>query len=182
MLVLLLGGARSGKSTLALELALAPRGTPTFIATGEARDDEMAARIARHQAERPDDWKTIEEPLDLSRALLAARPEAPLVIDCLSLWVSNLLERGDDADAVTALATSTAHEAAERVGLTIAVTNEVGLGIVPETPLGRAYRDLLGTVNRIWAAQARHAAFVVAGRPMPLPGADAFAATIGAVA
>jgi adenosyl cobinamide kinase/adenosyl cobinamide phosphate guanylyltransferase len=171
-LVVLLGGARSGKSTLALELAAVTGESVAFVATGEPLDDEMAARIAAHRAERPREWLTIEEPLDLDRALAAVEADATCIVDCLTLWVSNRLLRGDDADAVRDAAAACAAQAAARPGLTVAVSNEVGLGIVPATPLGRAYRDVLGTVNRAWVDMAEWAGFVVAGRIMPLERAD----------
>ena len=156
-LVVLVGGARSGKSRLAVEWAAA-RGAPVvFIATGEAGDAEMAERIARHRAERPATWETIEEPLDLARAVRAAPAAATVVVDCLSLWVAN---GGGGAAAVDA--------AARRAGLTIAVTNEVGMGIVPDNALARAYRDDLGRVNAAWTAAADEAYLVVAGRTLRL--------------
>jgi adenosyl cobinamide kinase/adenosyl cobinamide phosphate guanylyltransferase len=167
-LVVLLGGARSGKSRLALELASTTGTEVAFVATAEGLDEEMAERIAAHRAERPSGWATVEEPLDLARALASVDDRATCVVDCLSLWVSNLMLRGDGAAAVEVAAAGCADAAAGRAGLTIAVTNEVGLGIVPATPLGRAYRDLLGTVNRIWVEASERAAFVVAGRLLPL--------------
>lgn len=173
-LVVLLGGARSGKSRLALELASGSDGQVVFLATAEALDAEMAERIAAHRAERPARWTTVEEPVELRRALAAAEESATCVVDCLSLWVSNLLLRGDETTAVEDAARACAELAASRQGWTIAVTNEVGLGIVPATPVGRAYRDLLGTVNRIWVDAADRAAFVVAGRALPLAKTDAW--------
>jgi adenosyl cobinamide kinase/adenosyl cobinamide phosphate guanylyltransferase len=167
-LVVLLGGARSGKSGLALDLAASRAAPVAFVATAEALDEEMSLRVARHRAERPGDWATIEEPTELRRALDAVPHGTTCVVDCLSLWVSNLLLRGDTPDAVSVEAGACSRLAAGRPGLTIAVTNEVGLGVVPATPLGRAYRDVLGTVNRIWVEAADRAAFVVAGRVLPL--------------
>lgn len=168
-LVVLLGGARSGKSRLAVDLATRWRGPVVFVATAEPRDAEMARRIERHRAERPPGWATVEEPLALLPALTAAPADACVVVDCLGLWVANLLERGQDVDGCAAAAAATA---AARSAPTIAVTNEVGLGIVPATPLGRAYRDALGTVNRLWVGAARDAALVVAGRALPLHDVD----------
>jgi adenosyl cobinamide kinase/adenosyl cobinamide phosphate guanylyltransferase len=167
-LLLLLGGARSGKSALALRLAEDSGAPVVFVATGEALDDEMRQRIERHRAERAADWRTVEEPVELRTALDALPEDACAVVDCLSFWVANLLERGLDAAAVEAEAAAAAHSAAARVALTIAVSNEVGLGIVPSTPLGRAYRDLLGRVNQAWAARAERVGLVVAGRVLPL--------------
>ena len=166
-LTLLLGGARSGKSRLAVELAEARRSTVVYLATGEPRDEEMRARIELHRAERPGAWETVEEPLELERAIRGAAADACLVVDCLSLWVSNALEQ-HPAEQVEALGAAAAEAAASRAGLTIAVSNEVGLGIVPMHPVGRAYRDLLGRVNALWSEAAEQAYFVVAGRALPL--------------
>ena len=162
-LVLLTGGARSGKSRLAVELASRDREPVTFLATGEAGDDEMAERIARHRAERPAEWRTVEEPLRLRGAVTAAG--GSLIVDCLSLWVANALAAELDVESEAAAA---AAAAAARPGLTVAVTNEVGMGVVPPTRLGREYRDLLGRVNAIWAEAADEAYLVVAGRGLRL--------------
>jgi len=167
-LVLLVGGARSGKSALAVERARSWGGPVTLIATGEAGDEEMAERIRRHRAERPASWSTVEEPLDLAGALAEVDTAAAVLVDCLSLWVANLVGRGDGDAEVEELARDVAARAAARAGLTVAVTNEVGLGLVPETPLGRRYRDVLGRVNATWAAAADEALFVVAGRTLRL--------------
>jgi len=166
-LTVLLGGARSGKSHLALELAHAAGGPVTFLATGEARDAEMAERIQRHRAERPDGWTTIEEPYAVESALERVDPLQTIVLDCLTLWVANVLER-DGEPSVLAGAATTAAVAARRPGLTVAISNEVGLGIVPATELGRVYRDLLGSVNRLWVEASTDAFFVIAGRAVPL--------------
>jgi adenosyl cobinamide kinase/adenosyl cobinamide phosphate guanylyltransferase len=161
-LTFLLGGARSGKSSLALELAERAGGPVTFIATATAGDEEMAARIAAHRVERPGTWTTVEEPLRLHEALEAA--EGTVVVDCLSLWVANLLEAG--VTAIEEQSVAAAAVAARR--RTIAVSNEVGLGVVPATPLGRRYRDVLGRVNAAWADAAEVTLLVVAGRALPL--------------
>ena len=166
-LVLLLGGARSGKSALAVRLAEAEARPVVFVATGEAGDEEMAERIRRHREARPASWTTVEEPLELGRALGDAPGDAVVVVDCLSLWVANGLGRGWGEQRIVEEAERAAALAAGR-DCTIAVTNEVGLGVVPATPLGRAYRDLLGRVNAVWAAAAEDAALVVAGRVLPL--------------
>jgi adenosylcobinamide kinase / adenosylcobinamide-phosphate guanylyltransferase len=167
-LTFLLGGTRSGKSSLAVELARAWTGPVTFIATGEPGDEEMAERIRLHQGERPAEWQTVEAPLDVREALELVPDEAAVVLDCLSLWVANLLERGDSADEIGLESRAVSALAAARPSLTVAVSNEVGLGVVPSTELGRRYRDVLGRVNARWAADAEHAAFVVAGRSLPL--------------
>jgi len=170
-LSVLLGGARSGKSRLAFDLALAARAPVTFVATGEALDADMVERIERHRAERPREWITVEEPYALEHALAAADREHTVIVDCLTLWAANLLER-DGPDSVLEAAGGAARAAASRVALTLAISNEVGLGIVPATPLGRAYRDLLGSVNRIWVEASTDAAFVVAGRALWLQRID----------
>ena len=156
-LVLLLGGARSGKSRLAVERADAHGAPVTFIATGQAGDEEMAERIEQHKAERPASWTTVEEPLELERALRAVPARDTAVVDCLSLWVAN---GGRDDGAVRA--------ASEREGLTIVVTNEVGLGIVPDNALARRYRDDLGRMNALWADAADEVYLVVAGKRLTL--------------
>lgn len=167
-LTFLLGGARSGKSARAIALAQEWAGPVTVIATGEAGDDEMAERIRLHRAARPEAWTTVEEPLDLGAAIARVPAESALIVDCLSLWVANRLERGDGDAGIEADGEAASALAAARDALTVAVSNEVGLGIVPSTPLGRRYRDLLGRVNATWAAVADQAAFVVAGRSLPL--------------
>jgi adenosylcobinamide kinase/adenosylcobinamide-phosphate guanylyltransferase len=176
MLVLLTGGARSGKSRFALELVDRHSAPVTFIATGEPGDDEMAHRIAQHRDERPADWDTIEEPLRIDAALRAAAADASIILDCLTLWTSNANEQLG-SDETEALAIAAADVARLRDGLTVVVTNEVGLGLVPDNPLGREFRDLLGRVNAIWAAVADHVLLVVAGRAVALPrGEDAIEA------
>ena len=166
-LTVLVGGARSGKSSLALQLAARSDGPVVFLATGQAGDEEMAARIDRHRAERPRDWHTVEEPVELGRALAEIAAETLAVVDCLSLWVSNVIESWQD-EAIEAAAASAARVAAARPGPTIAVTNETGLGIVPMHPLARRYRDVLGRVNALWVEASDEAYFVVAGRRIRL--------------
>jgi adenosylcobinamide kinase / adenosylcobinamide-phosphate guanylyltransferase len=166
-LVVLLGGARSGKSLLALRLAERASAPVVFLATGEAGDEEMADRIARHRHERPASWSTVEEPVELERSVAAVDGEATLIVDCLSLWVSNLIERRP-APEIEAAAAAAVQVAAARSGLTIVVSNEVGLGIVPVNALARGYRDVLGRVNALWVAAADEAYFVVAGRTIKL--------------
>jgi adenosyl cobinamide kinase/adenosyl cobinamide phosphate guanylyltransferase len=125
----------------------------------------MAGRIARHRTERPA-WPTIEEPHDLAAALRAVPSGATAIIDCLTLWVSNLMLRGDDDEAIATLAADTAVLAG--ASTTVTVSNEVGLGVHPGNDLGRRYRDLLGRVNRAWAAAADRTLFLVAGRAVAL--------------
>lgn len=166
-LVLLIGGARSGKSELALRLAVEQSSPVVFIATAQAGDAEMAERIAVHRRERPADWRTIEEPLRLREAIADVERTTCVVIDCLTLWTANALEAFGIAET-EAQAAAAAEAASARPGLTVAVTNEVGLGIVPDNPLGRSYRDLLGHVNTIWADVADQAYLLVAGRALTL--------------
>lgn len=167
-LTFLVGGARSGKSTLALGLAGESGRTVVFVATSESRDEEMAARIERHRRERPPEWSTVEARLDLSGALAAAPEEACVVLDCLTLWTSNALEAGWTDEAVAQAAEEVARLATSRAAPTVVVSNEVGLGVVPDTPLGRRYRDVHGQVNAIFAAAAERACLVVAGRALEL--------------
>ena len=162
-LVLLLGGAKSGKSRFAQRLA-GP--FATLVATAEARDEEMAEKIRRHQEERPPTWETLEAPLDLVGALKRAR-HPTVVVDCLTLWVANLMERGLDPLLEARRFLSAVEESGKRV---IAVSNEVGMGIVPQNPLARRYRDLLGQVNALLAEAAQEAYLLVAGRALPLGG------------
>lgn len=166
-LTLVLGGARSGKSRYAEALveAAAPRGL--YCATAEAGDDEMRARIAAHRARRGPLWQTIEAPLDLAGAIAVALPERPLLIDCLTLWLSNLLLAGRSPDAEFATLRASLRDAA---GPIVLVANEVGLGLVPETPLGRRFRDEAGRLNQSIAAIAERVVFIAAGLPLVLKG------------
>lgn len=182
-LTLILGGARSGKSTLAERLA-AESGRPvTYVATAQALDGEMAARITAHRQKRPAHWQTLELPLGVGRYLLEQPPQPGLVLlDCLTLLVSNALlhaagfdEQPDEA-AATALVTSEIEQLLGAIQRSpadwIVVSNEVGLGLVPPYPLGRLYRDLLGWANQQMAMKAGQTLFMVAGLAMrlaPLP-------------
>jgi adenosyl cobinamide kinase/adenosyl cobinamide phosphate guanylyltransferase len=169
MLTFLVGGARSGKSALALELATRHVGAVTYVATSPRieGDADLGRRIDAHRAERPAAWTTIEEPHDLVAALTLAT-DSFVIVDCITLWVSNLLWRGDSEHAVATAARDAASTAAARTGPTIVISNEVGLGVHPETDVGRQYRDLLGRVNQIWAAAADRAVLLVAGRALAL--------------
>ena len=166
----LLGGARSGKSALAGRMAVESGEPVVFIATGEPRDEEMAARIRRHRDDRPATWRTIEAPLDLLAAFRSTSPGDFLIVDCLTLWVSNLLESGVDSDAISAAADGVARELVLRRG--VVVSNEVGLGIVPANELARAFRDVLGAVNVTFAGLASRAVLMVAGRALELGSAE----------
>lgn len=174
MLLVVTGGARSGKSSLALERARTSGGEVVFVATCPRidGDDELADRIEAHQAERPAHWRTIEAEYDLVGALTQAEDRATVVVDCLTLWVNNLLFRGDGPEAIEAACRTALERVAARSGDTIAVTNEVGLGIVPIDPETRHYRDVLGRVNQLWVDAADHALFLVAGRALRLQPPD----------
>jgi adenosylcobinamide kinase/adenosylcobinamide-phosphate guanylyltransferase len=173
------GGARSGKSAFAQRLAVAAGRPVVFLATMEPLDAELEQRIARHREERPADWRTIEAPLDLRTALVEAGPEACVLLDCLSLWVTNrLMPLGDPPAAGALLDLERAIEAdltalldlqRGRTGELIAVTNEVGSGVVPPSALGRAYRDLLGRANQQVSAAATRAWLLASGRALELP-------------
>lgn len=173
MLTLLLGGARSGKSTLAEELARRSDAPVTFVATCPRipGDDDLDERIDRHRAVRPAHWTTVEEEVDLAAAIGGAG-DGFLVVDCLTLWVSNLVFRSWEPEAIEAASQAALAAVAARRGDTVVVSNEVGLGIVPADADTRAYRDLLGTVNRRWASAADRALLLVAGRALPLLGPD----------
>jgi adenosyl cobinamide kinase/adenosyl cobinamide phosphate guanylyltransferase len=171
-LTVLTGGARSGKSRGALRLAEAAGGPVTMIVTAEALDDEMAERIERHRRERPGGWNTVEEPRQLAHALRTVDGESTVIVDCLTLWVSNLLLDGLSERELLVCATEAADLASRRLGLVVAVTNEVGGGVVPTTELGRRFADLLGLVNQAWVDRSEHAALVVAGRLIWLPAED----------
>ncbi len=163
---LVLGGARSGKSRHAERLIEGAADGGTYCATAAAGDAEMAARIAVHRARRGPFWRTVEEGLALAPVIAAeARRERPLLIDCLTLWLSNLMlaERPIE-DESRALAAALCMAA----GPVVLVANEVGMGLVPETPLGRRFRDLAGRLNQQLAALADRVVFVAAGLPLVL--------------
>lgn len=158
---LVLGGARSGKTAYALTLASAPR---TYVATATAGDDEMQARITAHKDERGDDWRLIEAPTDLVNAITSVS-EGCVVVDCLTLWLSNLMAKGRDVGVeVTTLIEALEGCAAD----IIFVSNEIGMGLVPMDVLSRQFRDAQGRLNQRIAAAADSVEFVAAGLPMRL--------------
>lgn len=159
-----LGGARSGKSRYAQTRAEAMEGRHIFIATAEAFDDDMHARIARHQADRDHQWETVEAPLSLPDAIEALnQPDTIGLVDCLTLWISNLLLAGADIGTET----EKLRRALERFqGHLILVANEVGFGIVPDNALARQFRDEAGRTNQIVADQADEVQLVMAGLPL----------------
>ena len=166
-LTLVLGGARSGKSAHALELAQAAADGRllTLVATAQAFDEEMADRIARHRAERGPQWRTIEAPLALAEVLDALGPQDVAVVDCLTLWLSNVmlseLDVAANTDALLAAAARTR-------GQVFYVSNEVGLSIVPDNVLARRFRDEAGRLNRLMAARADRVTILFAGLPLQL--------------
>jgi adenosylcobinamide kinase/adenosylcobinamide-phosphate guanylyltransferase len=170
-MTLLTGGASSGKSRAAVGLAAASGRPVTLVATAEARDEEMVARIARHRAERPSTWRVLEEPIDVVGAVAQAGDDV-VIVDCLTLWVANLLGAGRPDDEIDTVAGEAASACAERRAPTIVVTNEVGSGIVPMHPVGRRYRDVLGGVNATFAGTAAQVALMVAGRAVVLQDAS----------
>ena len=166
---LVLGGARSGKSTHAEKLVTgtlyggAPR-PAVYVATAEAGDVEMATRIMAHRARRGGAWTTVEEPLKLAEAVeTAAASGQPILVDCLTLWLSNLMHAGADLDEASDDLVRALDDCAVPV---VMVSNEVGLGIVPETPLGRAFRDAQGRLNMRMAARADRVILMAAGLPL----------------
>ena len=172
-----LGGARSGKSAYAQSLAECYGPERLFLATAEAGDEEMAARIARHQADRGQGWATLEEPLEVAWALGAeARPGRVVVVDCLTLWLSNLMLAGREPKAAIA---GLAEAVGSLAGPAILVSNEVGLGIVPEHKLGREFRDWQGRANREVARACDAAVFIAAGLPVQLKPTQALSIRLG---
>lgn len=169
MLTVLLGGARSGKSTAALRIAERAPGPVCFIATSPriGGDDDLDSRIETHRAERPAEWSTIEAELDLVTALADAG-DAHTIVDCLTVWLGNLIHHDHTDEQILTSSTAALAAATERRGDTTVVTNEVGLGIVPADAMTRRYRDLLGRINQQWVAASDRALLLVAGRVLPL--------------
>lgn len=172
-IVLVGGGVRSGKSAFALARARELGARRAFVATAHAFDDEMRARIDRHVAERGDAFATIEAPLAVPEAIDALRDVDVAVVDCLTLWLSNLLLRGDGEDAIATAVGSLVNRARAAPCPVVLVTNEVGMGIVPESPLGRTFRDVSGRAHQRVAARADELYFAMMGcivrlRPAPI--------------
>ena len=165
-ITLVLGGARSGKSRYAESLIAALPPPWTYLATAEAGDTEMAARIATHRARRGPQWRTIEAPRDLAAAL-KSRQTTPVLVDCLTLWLSNLMLADADIDAEIERFEAALADTGAPVVL---VANEVGSGIVPDNPLGRRFRDLQGVLNQRMAERADRVVLVVAGLPLAIKG------------
>lgn len=164
---LVLGGARSGKSRYA-ETLMREAGGGVYLATAQALDGEMATRIARHRADRGSGWTTLEEPLELAAALdRGAQGARPILVDCLTLWLSNLMGAGRAAEPETARLLAALKTLPVPV---VFVSNEVGLGIVPDNALARAFRDEAGRLNQAVAAAADRVVFLAAGLPLVLKG------------
>lgn len=164
---LITGGARSGKSAHAMALAQQGGARRVFIATGEALDDEMRDRIAHHRAGRPADFETVEEPIALAESVKSLYGRADVVvIDCLTLWVSNLMLAGRSDEQVLAGARAVARGLGDAPFTSIVVSDEVGAGIVPQNPVARRFRDLLGWTNQATAQAAERVVLMVAGYPM----------------
>ena len=165
-LILITGGSRSGKSRMALDLAreLEPK---IFVATAEPRDEEMKERILRHRLERGNGWLTIEEPY-LLKEVLVQNQTGVMVVDCLTLWLSNALERTSAQAEIASASEDWLRAARSRNSTTILVTNEVGMGIVPSTSSGRTFRDLCGALNQRMASAADKVIFMVSGLPLYL--------------
>ena len=163
MRTLILGGARSGKSALAERLAHESGHEVVYIATGQAHDEEMAARIAHHRASRPTHWQSVEEPLALAAALRAhARPGRCVLVDCLTLWLSNLLG-AEDAGRLAEERAALLDVLPSLTGQVLLVSNEVGLGVVPLGELTRRFVDEAGRLHQALAAQCDRVLFVAAG-------------------
>jgi len=163
---LVLGGARSGKSRYAERLVEAAAAHGTYCATAEAGDAEMAARIAAHRARRGAFWRTVEAPLVVADTIRAeTTPDRPLLVDCLTLWLSNVMLAEKPVEPEIAVLHAALRDAN---GPVVLVTNEVGMGLVPETPLGRRFRDAAGWLNQEIAALSDRVVFVAAGLPLVL--------------
>lgn len=168
--MLVLGGAKSGKSTFALKICNQLNKHPVFLATARALDNEMADRIRRHKLERGNEWITEEEPLDVTGSIRRLdRKDRVIIFDCLTLWVNNLyMKYKDDRPAIDQAVDNLVNILKEIRGEIILVSNEVGLGIVPDNPMARAYRDDLGLLNQRIANLSKKVVNLIAGLPMIL--------------
>ncbi|NNL77171.1 MAG: bifunctional adenosylcobinamide kinase/adenosylcobinamide-phosphate guanylyltransferase [Desulfobacterales bacterium] len=171
-IVLVIGGCRSGKSTYALQTAeKIPGGSKIFIATCVPQDDEMKQRVARHQKERSQNWATVEAPLNLPEAIRQNSRRADVIlIDCLTLWVSNLLMQSGDEKKITGTIPQLIDALEEATCPIVLVSNEVGTGIVPDNPLARQFRDITGWVNQAVAKCAHQVVWMVAGIAVAVKG------------
>lgn len=168
--ILITGGARSGKSRMALELASSPS-RKLFIATATASDPEMKERIEIHQKERGPSWETLEVPLEIE-AVLKQQNDCAVVVDCLTLWLSNLMFHEMEREIILQKIDELSEVVSKRNGLTVIVTNEVGLGIVPENELARTFRDLTGILNQRIASVADRVILMVSGLSVQIKGGN----------
>lgn len=168
--ILITGGCRSGKSRHALQLAESFSGKKFFLATAQPLDDEMEKRIKKHRVERGEEWVTFEEPLDLTGVLenVGGDPQSVLVLDCLTLWISNLLMADNSKETIMQAVNDLLDGCSRFQGTLICITNEVGAGIVPETPLGREFRDLAGEINQRVAGSFDEVILTVSGIPVKI--------------
>ncbi len=180
---LLLGGARSGKSQLAIHLGQTTAeglgSNVVALVTAEPIDSEMEERIARHRAERPAGWSTVEAPYDLVEAVAKVPLDSVVVLDCVTVWLTNLLVRGDAPASIEEEALELTHALLARRQPTIVVSNEIGLGLVPGDPVSRSFRDIQGRVNQALALHLDHVFLVVAGRLLALQSGQSVARTLG---
>ncbi|OGF44642.1 MAG: bifunctional adenosylcobinamide kinase/adenosylcobinamide-phosphate guanylyltransferase [Candidatus Firestonebacteria bacterium RIFOXYC2_FULL_39_67] len=166
-LTFITGGARSGKSSFAEELAVKSAKDRVYIATMQGLDEEMKKRIKRHKKQRGEGWCTVEEPLDLLKSVKSGdKKNRVILIDCLTLWVSNRMMKGEKEKEILTSAEEIAKYCAGAKAEVIAVSNEVGMGLVPDNKLGRDFRDIQGRVNRIFAERAAKVFFLVSGIPL----------------
>jgi adenosyl cobinamide kinase/adenosyl cobinamide phosphate guanylyltransferase len=170
MLTFLLGGARSGKSTLAVQMAERQALPVTYLATAEPFDDDLRDRVERHRAERPPHWTTVECPVELSTAVQTIADDQFLIVDCLTVWLANLFVHFGDTgiDRIADRGRALSEVLHARSGPTVVVSNEVGMGVHPDSPLGRVYRDELGRLNQLVAGGAHTTLLLVAGKALRL--------------
>jgi adenosylcobinamide kinase/adenosylcobinamide-phosphate guanylyltransferase len=168
--MLIVGGAKSGKSSFALNVCNSLDRERVFLATAQAFDQEMGERIRRHQAERGSGWLTVEEPLKVAETITAHDSEDTIIlIDCLTLWLNNLyMEHGEDQEAIDEAVKNLARQLTDIHGAVVVVSNEVGMGIVPDNPLSRTYRDTAGYMNQRIARLSRKVVALLAGLPIVL--------------
>ncbi len=165
------GGSRSGKSDYAVSVAEASGGWPVYLATATAADPEMSARIEKHRRERGSSWSTVEEPVDLKKVLAGmTRGENAVVLDCLTLWLTNIMMHDEEEFELVAgiMARELARMLRELGGTVVVVSNEVGMGIVPDNAYARRFRDMAGSVNRLFAETADEVYLIVSGLPVRL--------------
>jgi adenosylcobinamide kinase/adenosylcobinamide-phosphate guanylyltransferase len=172
MVIFITGGARSGKSDFAQKLAEQRKGPRLYLATAQALDDEMKCRIQNHRLKRGDRWDTLEEPVQIGRVLLSVKDNyETILLDCLTLWISNILCQGPEGEAMQSNVTEIFLKGLESFSKTlIVVSNEVGMGIVPDNPLARIYRDQLGYVNQRVGKRADEVYLLVSGIPVKIKG------------